>query len=233
MTTREFSENFDILFNSHATAQGSNTSSPTNIDEYEKSVLLTIAQKQVVQGLYNGTLTGYSFEEIESLRRELGAIVKTIHPTITSVNYGLDTNSIFYVLDDDLWFITYESADINLSVLDNPKCPAIITVKVIPVRQDEWATIKENPFKRPNNRKVVRLDVDKNIVELISSKPIVDYLVRYIRKPKPIILTQLEGNLTIDGEQNITDCELSSVIHQVILERAVQLAQATKLQKIN
>ena len=45
-----------------------------------------------------------------------------------------------------------------------------------------------------------------------------------MRKPKPIILEQLNG-ITIDGEYQEQPCELNENIHRAILDTAVKLAQ--------
>lgn len=64
----------------------------------------------------------------------------------------------------------------------------------------------------------------KNTVEIISDYPVESYTVRYIRKPKPIILTDLDEGLSIEGISTITECELNSALHDIILQRAVRLA---------
>lgn len=215
MTTREFSDSFDVLMNSNNLSNASAT-----LDEYEKSVFLTEAQKQIVQGLFDGSLTGRSFEETENLRRDLDVLIETGYPKKVGGTIGLSKNSVFYELEDDVWYITYESIDL----IDGAHCKNSNTVRVIPVRQDEWHKTKDNPFKKPNRRKVVRLDVAKNMVEIISDYPVDNYLIRYIRKPKPIILVKLEDGLSIDNTREVTECELSDSLHQLILERAVQLA---------
>ena len=62
MTTSEFSNEFDVLYNNVTSNQA------PGLDNYEKSVVLTKAQEEVVLGLYSGT-SGFSFEETEYLRR--------------------------------------------------------------------------------------------------------------------------------------------------------------------
>jgi hypothetical protein len=76
------------------------------------------------------------------------------------------------------------------------------------------------------------LDCGNNQVELISQFKIEDYLIRYLRKPKPIILTDLDG-LSINGISNITECELHSSLHESILQRAVLLALESRQIKTN
>lgn len=221
MTTKEFSDEFDTLINSHAVVgEFGVTASPVNLDEYEKSILLTTAQDEIVRELYNGRFNGESLEKTEELRRSLDSLIKTDYPElITESPDGLDKTSKFYRLKDDVWFITYESVEL----IEGAYCENNPVVKVIPMRQDEWHRSKDNPFRKPNKRKVIRLDNGNNISELISDYPIQNYLVRYLSKPSPIILAPLEG-VSIDGLQKITECKLNTVLHRTILERAVELA---------
>lgn len=66
------------------------------------------------------------------------------------------------------------------------------------------------------------------IIELIGriDKNSINYTVRYIRKPRPIILTDLDNELSIQGISKESTCELDESIHYEILQRAVELAKA-------
>lgn len=214
MTTKEFSNEFDVLLNSHSGIT-------VELDEYEKSVLLTEAQEEVIKGLYKGTFTGESLEKTEELRRCLDSLIKTDQPeSIVGDLTGLDKKSSFYKLKSDVWFITYESVEL----VNDAYCKDSPVIRVVPMRQDEWHRARNNPFRKPNKRKVVRLDNGSNIIELISDYPIQKYLIRYISKPAPIILVPLEGDLFINETQEVTECKLNTVLHRTILERAVELA---------
>ena len=93
------------------------------------------------------------------------------------------------------------------------------------------------PYAYPPKNNVWRLFVGTNkdnngevrpVAEIIGkvdwlSQNII-YSIRYVKKPKPIILTTLDG-LTIDDKSTETPCELPSQLHQEILERAVTLAK--------
>lgn len=220
MTTQEFSSSFDTLLNSYATSHGFGIeNSPLELNEFEKSLLLTTAQEEIVRGLYDGSINGESFEQTEELRRSLDSLIKTDYPEEVEDKTGLDKNSKFFQLKDDVWFITYESVDLTKDAY----CEGNKTIEVIPVRQDEWHRIKKNPFRRPNKRKAVRLDNGDNIAEIISEYPIENYLIRYLSKPKPIILASLDEE-SIDGLKETTECELNTAVHRLILDRAVQLA---------
>lgn len=218
MTTEEFSNEFDTLLNSYSkVTQGFELA----LDEYEKSVLLTKAQEEIVKELYTGLLTGKPFEHNEEVRRGLDALLKTKSlEQYEDVPIGLSLDSQFYKLPEDIWFITYEQATIT----DSSLCEGKACVKVVPMRQDEWSNSKDNPFRKPNKNKVIRLDYSSELIEVISDYAISEYLIKYLSKPTPIILTQLYDDVKIEGEQNITECKLNSALHRVILERAVQLA---------
>lgn len=54
------------------------------------------------------------------------------------------------------------------------------------------------------------------------------YYLRYIRIPKPIILTDLRSEgLSIRGYNTESECELPEMMHREILQRAVELAKAS------
>ena len=167
MTTEEFSNEFDVLLNSYATAKPFGVGqSLTELDEYEKSILLTEAQEDIVRDLYNGKLTGDGFESTEEQRRNLDSLIKTVEPTaLDNPTLGLSSNSKFFQLPSDVWFITYESvllSDDSLGCKNNTKAD------VIPVRQDEYHSVKDNPFRRPSDKRVLRIDTGSSVIELIS-----------------------------------------------------------------
>ena len=225
MTTSEFSNEFDVLLNSFYT-QGvfgeTFSKSELVLDEYEKSVLLTQAQEEIVKELYSGKFNGESFEKTEELRRSLSNLIISIRPVLweEEERIKLDSNSILYEYPDGAWFILYEQATIT----DSSLCNGESIVKVVPIRYDEWQFVKNNPFKKPNKNKVIRLDRASRVLELISQYPITDYIITYLSAPSPIILTDLPEELSINGQYEETECSLNSALHRVILERAVQLA---------
>ena len=224
MTTEEFSNEFDTLLNSYSTIEiFGKTPSTIELDEYEKSVFLTKAQEEVVIDLYNGKNPfKNSFEKTEEIRSSLRELIRTYTTSTKQTGYkGLSKNSVFFKLPDDLWFITYESVDLKD---DNTNCISKDGVLVLPITQDEYHRIKRNPFRSPNERRVLRLDLNENIVEIVSKYDIDTYLVRYLSRPKPIILSKLPDNLSINEVKDKTECELNPVIHRAILERAVKLA---------
>lgn len=221
MTTSEFSDSFDTMLNSYSPQA-------VVLDEYEKSLFLTQAQKDIVISLYNGKNPyGESFESTEEIRRYLSNIVaeSKLEPIANDkgVPYGVSSSSKFFTLPSNLWFITMEAVKIG-----NEGCRKGTWMKVYPTRQDEYQNIKDNPFRGANDRRALRLDLSEDNVEIISKYDITEYYVRYIKKLPPIILVDLPDGLTIDGESDVTDCILHKALHPKILERAVALALQSK-----
>ena len=141
----------------------------------------------------------------------------------------ISSESYITSLPEDLWFITYEA--VQLVPSDNI-CLSKKELDVVPVTQDAFHNIKNNPFRGAANNRVLRLDFKENKVELISKNDIGTYKVRYIKKLKPIILDSLGNSLSIDGEHNESECTLNRTLHKIIINRAVRLAIASMAQSI-
>ena len=178
--------------------------------------------------MYNGKNPfGDSFERTEEIRRYLSNLIKTaVIPNRVSGQNGLSKSSVFFQLPEDLWFITYESLNLSDNSLG---CKNKESISVIPITQDDYHRLKNNPFRNSNERRALRLDSSNSIVEIISKYNIESYLVRYIARPAPIILTPLTGGLSVNGETKKTECELNPVLHRTILEKAVELALRSKV----
>ena len=242
MTTAEFSNEFDLMYdNASGNAPG--------INLYEKSVFLTLAQEEIVKETYSGfTQSRVGFEGSERRRRQLSELVRDYKTSTQLSNYtsqgGISTNqdseqnlissSQFFALPDDLLYIVLESVTLGgkNSCLNGKK------IKVKPVTHDEFQVDIDNPFKKPNLRKAWRMDLfrygSSQQAELFAIDTISEYHVRYVKKPKPIVLADFEEdddisgmNLSIDGYNSRKDCELNTEVHRDILTRAVDLAVLT------
>lgn len=231
MTISEFSNGFDTLLSSYSRKGmfgDEGTSYDLVFDEYEKSYFLTQAQEEIVIGLYNGrNPLGESFEETEELRRYLSNLVceATLDPISSSNGYpiGMNSHSKFFTLPSDLWFITYEAVTVTDST-----CPSTSVLDVLPVRQDEYQRIRKNPFRGANSRRALRLDLADGVIEIISKKDVESYYIRYLKSLTPIVLEDLDGDVSVGGEQEKSPCELHESLHQKVLERAVEKALQSK-----
>lgn len=235
MTTEEFSDAFDTLVNSAANVDNfGSIDSTLKFDEYEKSYFLTKAQEEVVRELYTGkNRFGESFEKTEELRRLLNDLIVTHKQPLSEENYNnlaLTDKSYLVPILDDVMYIIYEAVRLKD---DSLGCYSSTVINVQPITHDEYNKIKDNPFRGPTRYKALRLDTNDdqpvNCVEIISKYSCDEYIVRYLKKLNPIILVDLkDSNVSIDGETKKQDCELNSILHEYILERAVDMALRTK-----
>lgn len=233
MSNEEFSNAFDTALNSYSIqADFGVGSSNYNIvlDEYEKSVFLTEAEYEVFINLYNGkNIYGDFFEGTEELRRYLDTLVRTEEIDSNVDGIKLSDDSVIFELPDELAFITLE----QVTYQSDDKCIDGFTAKVYPVTQDEYDRVKDNPFRGPTKYKALRLDYGENKVEIISKYPIGKYLIKYLKKPNPIVLVDLPDNLEVHGVHQTSECDMNELLHETILNRAVTLAVQAKSIGIN
>lgn len=103
-----------------------------------------------------------------------------------------------------------------------------VLLQVVPIKFDEYSRLMSKPYKRPLKYQAWRLinsDVyNKADIVVGPSDRLTKYTIRYIRRPQPIIVGNLDG-LTIEGVGIPTECELDPSLHEEILQRAVELAK--------
>ena len=220
MTTEEFHNEFNVLYNYVMSNQG------FPFDEYEISVLLTMAQNELVMSLYKGSpITGVAFEGTEESRRYIANLIKNYIPEEDDSYENLLTSySKAYDLSKDTLMITNEYAIISK---EGDECLNGKRIKVIPVTQDEVNTLLDNPFRQPNKYRAFRLDLSTTKVEIISPLDL-EYRVRYLKKPEPIILKDLSSEeVSIDGKTKKATSQLDSSLHEMIVKMAVELAKVS------
>ena len=243
MNIQDFSSGFDTLVNSYA-VKGSfgDTMPDVRFDEYEKSLWLTKYQEELIISLYDGKNPyGDSFEKTEEMRRYLAnlVVVDTIDLITNASGHpvGMEgKNSYFFSIPSSekppVWFITYESVILS-NTGENP-CKDGSTMEVYPVRQDEYHKIRKNPFRGANDRRALRLDLADGVIEIICKYSVSQYYIRYLRKPKPIVLIDLADGMSIEGETTATTkLDVHEALHQRILEGAVLMALQSKGYKVS
>lgn len=227
MNIQEFSNSFDTLLQPYIAKESFSEQNNLAFDEYEKSIFLTKAQEQIVLELYQ------ELEQSEEVRKYLSNLIKTDnYVPIGEQDETLINNSFksYKVeISNDILFMIYEQCTLS----DENNCINNKIVSVVPTIHDDLDKVLKNPFKSPNSRKVIRLDFD-NKIELISKYSISNYKVRYLKKPNPIILVALEDNLSINnGDTKVSNGETNPILHERIVQRAVQLAVQSKVKSNN
>ena len=225
MNVQEFSNSFDTLLQPYIAKESFSEQNNLAFDEYEKSIFLTKAQEQIVLELYQ------ELEQSEEVRKYLSNLIKTDNyvPVGEQDETLINNNFKSYKVEisNDILFMIYEQCTLN----DENNCINNKIVSVVPTIHDDLDKVLKNPFKSPNNRKVIRLDFD-NKIELISKYNISNYKIRYLKKPNPIILVKLE-DLNIDKKQEVSNGETNPILHERIVQRAVQLAVQSKVKSNN
>ena len=227
MNVQEFSNSFDTLLQPYIAKESFSEQNNLAFDEYEKSIFLTKAQEQIVLELYQ------ELEQSEEVRKYLSNLIKTDNyvPIGEQDETLINNNFKSYKVDisNDILFMIYEQCTLS----DENSCINNKIVSVVPTIHDDLDKVLKNPFKSPNSRKVIRLDFD-NKIELISKFSISNYKVRYLKKPNPIILIALEDNLSINnGDTEVSNGETNPILHERIVQRAVQLAVQSKVKSNN
>ena len=238
MTTQEFSASFDTVLNSYVSRYKNfgDTSSPYSLelDEYEKSVFLTLAQDIVVYSYFDispdGTSSGFDTSERRQIDFSNLIKVSEITPADVAGIEKYAAGSFLVKMPEDILRVLNEKVK---DEYDN-------TYVIIPINYREYDRICSKPFAKPFKRQAWRLfqsnktgnTIDRYSELLLPNENDIEkYTIRYVRKPGPIILTDLTGSnlnfgseLSINGKTTVCECELDSTIHTDILYKAVELA---------
>lgn len=234
MTNREFSDEFDVLYNSITSNQA------PGLDEYEKSVFLTKAQDEIIKSYFNPRLnkTQQGFDGSERRQIDFSMIMKSkVYNSLTAPG-GSFGNSFFdsrsntksVVLDDDVLMIVNEYVNV---FREGRKTFTRLTV--VPVNNIEYARLMSRPYKRPLKNQAWRIldtvDNHKRAELIIGPDDVLnEYVIRYVRRPRPIRLTTFNdvtiGASDSDEGKGEQTCELDPILHPEILQRAVELAKA-------
>lgn len=220
MTPEEFRDQFNVLYNNIM------SNAAPGLNSYEVSVFLTKAQDEIIKNYFNPKGNKYQegFDGSAKRQVDFSSLVCVYQATQPIAEGGYDPRGIIYKLPEDCMIIISE-----FLITDNGYR------QIVPVTYDQYVELMSKPYKQPLKFQAWRLIADSDMiinVEIIKnpSDEIQEYRVRYIRKPQPIIvedLTDDDGNhITVDGRWERTECELNPILHQEILQRAVELAKS-------
>ena len=271
-SVKEWSDAFDVLYN-----QVMSNASPA-LDEYDKSILLTKAQDEIVKDYFNPKGNKYQegFDSNAKRQADFAALLKVATLTISNSYAKFDSRSVAYQFPTDFFIAINEQYQVTSTE------GATYPYTIVPLSYVEYNRVMKKPYKYPPKGQVWRLitgeitpdstgywikagevavtgnydveDIPEDYDSIAEAEadgwrfigstnggnvPIVEiigmpsgtavYKLRYIRRPKPIILadlTTIDTDLSINGETAASPCELSEHIHDEILQRAVELAKA-------
>lgn len=156
--------------------------------------------------------------------------VKTPVAFTTSGYPKFDDRSKLFTMPTDILFVLNETAVNFIPTTPGGDTAVAGTerlINIVPISFEEYARIISKPYKQPLKNQGWRLfnggDITTTthfVTEIIikSGTNIKDYRVRYVKRPKPIILTTLsDTNVSLDGLTAVTECELDPILHPEIL----------------
>ena len=251
MTIEEFDNQFDVLYNNITSNQapGLNTYEKSVFLTKAQNEIV----KNYFTANSKGNNIGQGFDDSAKRQADFSMLMKTARcgasllpsaPTSvitvvvgnTSAQYTvnrIDPRSRIISFAPDVFIPINETLEVGTACL-----------QVIPLRFDEYTRLMSKPYKRPLKNQAWRLINTGTITSMTSPSTInayikfveiittpeydneatLSYNLRYIRKPYPIIVGDLDG-LSIEGETESKECELDPIIHEDILQRAVELAK--------
>lgn len=160
MTTQEFSNEFDVLYNNIMSNQA------PGLDEYEKSIFLTKAQEELVRDYFNSrnVKNAQGFDDNQKRQYDFSTLLSSITlPDFIDTYRALSAhgpviyNTIFdsrakiYIAPSDLFLV------INESIEDSAKR----RYSVLPISYDEYNRLMLKPYSFPLKRQAWRIISDR------------------------------------------------------------------------
>lgn len=200
-----------------------------SVDEYEKSLYLTTAQKEMYYDLLK------VFEVDGIITNILKPFVVEYTSTTLVVISGAVAGAQYMEIPQEVEKIIYDTAKLNVPL--DPLLHNKIT-RVQAVKAAELVYKLDSPFREPNSTETLRVIVRKNdtnnLVELHAAGVIGQYDLKYFKTITPIILESLPTGLTIDGVSSATNTLFNDEMLDKIIERTVlSILQDNTVQKQN
>lgn len=215
MTAQEFSSEFDLLYNNVSSAQA------PGLTEYEKSVFLTKAQDEIIKNYFTNVQGGNKYqqgvEDSEKRYADFSALLTVAvlnAETVDAVPFdergkifrlpdgkSSDAKKVMIVITE-----TFKTGNIN----PGKEEPSLTSYQVIPLKFDEYIRLMSKPSSDPLKKQVWKLmgnsETGNGSIEIVphwkdKDNSINVLILKYIRKPHPIILEDLAvQGLSIEGQ---------------------------------
>ena len=221
MSVEEMDNMFDVLYNNVTSNQA------PGLNAYEKSVFLTKGQDEILKNYFNpkskGNTTQDGFDGSAKRQVDFSTLIHTWskESDFDVPHFDPRDNTQSILLPAEIMFVINEM----VTVIRNTKS---VFLPVVPIKFDEYSRLMCKPYKRPLKYQAWRLtnNDSSNSADIIigPSDTLSKYIIRYVKRPTPIIVSNLDG-LSIEGKEDKLECELDPILHEEILQRAVELAK--------
>lgn len=224
---KELSDQFDVLYNNITSNQA------PGLDEYEKSLFLTLAQDDVIKSYFNPRLNKpmEGFDGSETRQIDFSMILRTVnYTTFSDAVFDNKANSKRVTLPSDVMMFINEFADVTR---DSEK----VRLAVVPLEYREYSRLSSKPYKRPLHYQAWRIldnSNSTNSAEIIigPTDTLTNYAIRYVKRPRPIVLGPLDG-VSVDGVATYQSPEVDPILYPEMLSRGVELAKAHYVGDLN
>lgn len=227
MGNEEMLSTFDVLYNNITSNQA------PGLNIYEISLLLTRAENEIVKNYFTPKGNRYQegYDGSPKRQSDFSKLVcnKPIREEGILLNVAkLDQRSHVFLIPDEVFLMLNEEIREYRQVGNLVEYGSVYTV--VPLAYDEYSRLMQKPYKWPLKNQFWRLTSDgySELIGRADENYELEYFVRYVRRPKPIILgnlAEIDDTLKIEGQSDAQECELPEHLHMEIVQRAVELAK--------
>lgn len=210
MNAQEFSSEFDLLYNNISSNQA------PGLTEYEKSVFLTKAQDEIIKNNFTNVQGGNKYQQgVEDSEKRyadfstLLTVVELSNKTDHTVTFD-ERGKIFTLPDGDEEGNKKVMIVITEIFKTGNSNSELTSYQVIPLKFDEYIRLMSKPSSDPLKKQVWKLmgnsESGNGSIEIVphwkdKNNDINVLVLKYIRKPHPIILEDLDvQGLSIEGQ---------------------------------
>lgn len=169
---------------------------------------------------------------------------------VESATITLDASEELFDIDFEVTLpwntqtVLSEFSNVLIGEADALESPYKKEYVIVPLNYKEYDRMHSRAYSQPLKKQAWRLfqnqstgfDIQTELIPKFNVKEIDTdtekaefiYKIRYVKRPSPIVLEDLPEGLTINGESTETNCELNPALHIDILNKAVELAMATR-----
>lgn len=226
------------------------------LDEYEKSVLLTLAQDIILKSFFDRKQNAQGDGFDDSTRRQVDFSSLITVATLKAKTFEgdeeapvFDERGLIYTMpprkypkEDGTWAEKEGTTDV-LFILNEKIVTSLDGLTknyvVVPINYREYDREMTKAYAQPLKKQAWRLfqnstqgfDIQSELIprwNITANETIIAYKVRYVRRPCPIVLVDLPNELEIDGFTKAQECELNPILHLEILQKALEIAISTR-----
>ena len=160
MTTQEFSNEFDVLYNNIMSNQA------PGLDEYEKSVFLTKAQEELVRDYFNSrnVKNAQGFDDSQKRQYDFSTLLSgaELYDCADNIKALAASNLImFNPIFDNRSRVYLAPSDLFLAINESIEDSAKRRYSVLPISYDEYNRLMSKPYGFPLKRQAWRIVSDR------------------------------------------------------------------------